>query len=93
MNDIYENIEEYNPNMKQKMLIVFDHMISDMFNNKKLIPIVTELFIRGRKPNIYLVFIAQFYFAVPKNIKTNSAHYFIMKIADKSELQPIAFNH
>ena len=93
MNDIYENIEEYNPNIKQKMLIVFDHIFSDMFSNKKLTPIVTELFIRGRKPNIYLVFIAQLYFAVPKSIKTNSAHYFIMKIADKSELQPITFNH
>ena len=93
MNDIYENIEEYNPNIKQKMLIVFDHIFSDMFRNKKLTPIVTELFIRGRKPNIYLVFTAQFYFAAPKSIKTNSAHYFIMKIADKSELQPITFNH
>ena len=93
MNDIYENIEEYNPNIKQKMLIVFDHIFSDMFRNKKLTPIVTELFIRGRKPNIYLVFTAKFYFAAPKSIKTNSAHYFIMKIADKSELQPITFNH
>ena len=64
--DIYKNIEEYNLNKKQKILIVFDDMIADMFSNKKLNPIVTELFIRGRKLNIYLVFITQSYFAVPK---------------------------
>ena len=66
MDDIYENIEEYNPNEKQKMLIVFDDRIADMFSNKKLNPIVTELFIRSRKLNISLVFISQSYFAVPK---------------------------
>ena len=64
MDDIYENIEEYNPNKKRKILIVFVAMISDMPSNKN--PIVTELFIRGRKLNISLVFIAQSYFAVPK---------------------------
>ena len=57
MEDIYKNIEEYNPNKKPKILIVFDDIISDMLSNKKLNPIVTELFIRGRKLNIYLVFI------------------------------------
>ena len=53
-------------------------MITDMLNNKKLNPIVTELFIRSRKLNISLVFITQYYFAVPKNIRLNSTHYFIM---------------
>ena len=61
--------------------------------NKKLNPIVTELFIKGRKLNISLVFITQSYFAVPKNIRLNSTHYFIMKIPNKQELQQIAFNH
>ena len=91
MDDIYKKIEEYNPNKKQKILIVFDDIISDMFRNKKLSPIVIELFIRCRKLNIFLVFITQSYFAVPKNIRLNSAHYFIMKI--QTELQQIAFNH
>ena len=59
MDDIYKNIEEYNPNKKHKILIVFDDMIANMISNKKLNPIVTELFIRGRKPNISLVFITQ----------------------------------
>ena len=56
MNDIYKNVEEYNPNKEQKILIVFDDMIADMLSNKKLNPIVTELFIRGRKLNISIVF-------------------------------------
>ena len=66
MDDIYKNIEEYNPNKKRKILIVFDDMIADMLSNKKLNPIVTELFIRGRKLNISLVFITQSYFTVAK---------------------------
>ena len=74
-------------------MIVLDDMIADMLNNKKLNPIVTELFIRGRKLNISLVFITQSYFAVPKNIRLHSEHYFIMKISNKQELQQIAFNH
>ena len=64
-----KNVEEYNPNKKRKLLIVFDYMIADMVSNKKLNTIATELFIRGRKLNISLVFITQSYFAVPKNIQ------------------------
>ena len=64
-----------------------------LVSNKKLNPIVTELFIRGRKLNIALIFITQFYFAVSKNIRLNSMHYFIMKIPNKWELQQTAFNH
>ena len=75
MDDSYENIKECNPNKKRKILIVFDDMIDDMSTNKKLNPIVTELFIRGRKLNISFVCITQPYFVVPKNIKLNSTHY------------------
>ena len=92
-NYIYKIIEEYNPNKIRKNLIVFDDMIAHMLSNKNLNKIVTELFIRGRKLNIPLVFITQFYFAVPKNIRLNSTHYFIMKISKKRELQQITFNH
>ena len=65
MGDIYENIEEYNPNKKHKILIVFEVMIASMLSNKNLNPKVNKLFIRGRKLNIFLVFITQSYFAVP----------------------------
>ena len=92
MDYIYKNIEEYNPNKKRKILIVFDDKIADMVSNKKLNPVVTKLFIRGRKLNISRVFITQSYFAVPKNIRLNSAHYVVMKIPNKRELQQIAFN-
>ena len=64
-----------------------------MINNKKLNPIVTELFIRGRKLNISIVFITQSYFKVPKDVRLNSTHFFIMKILNKRELQQIALNH
>ena len=93
MNNIYKNIENYNPNEKRKILIVFDDMIADTLSNKKLNPIVTELVIRSRKVNISLVFITQSYFTIPKNVRLNSMHYFIMEIPNKRELQQIAFNH
>ena len=68
---IYKNIEEYNPNKNKKILTVFDDMIADILSNKKLNPVVTELFIKRRKLIISLVFITQSYFAVPKNIRLN----------------------
>ena len=68
-------------------------MIADMINNKKLNSIVTELFIRGRKLNISLVFITQSYFKVPKDVRLNTTHFFIMKIPNKRELQQIAMSH
>ena len=68
MDDIYENIEEYNPNIKRRLLILFDNMIADIFSNKKVHSKVTELFIRRRKLNISLVFITLSYFAVPKKV-------------------------
>ena len=66
MNDLYKNIEEYNPNMKRKILIVFDDMIADMLSNIKLNPTVAELFIRGRKLNISLFHITHFFFHAKK---------------------------
>ena len=89
MYDVYKRIEEHNPNKKRNILIVFDDKISDMLGNKKLNPIVTKLFIIGRKLNICLVFITQSYFVVPKNIRLNSPHYGIMKIPNKRALQEI----
>ena len=86
IDDIYQNYEEYSPNKKQKILIVFDDMIVDMLSNKSLNAIVTELFIRGRKINIFLGFIIQSHFAVPKSIRLNSTHYFVTKILNKKEL-------
>ena len=64
-----------------------------MIHNKKLNSIVTELFIRGRKLNISLVFITQSYFKVPKDVRLNTTHFFIMKIPNKRELQQTALNH
>ena len=74
-------------------MTVFDDTIADMINNKKLNTIVTELFIRGRKLNISIVFITQSYFKVPRDVRLNSTHFFIMKILNKRELQKIALNH
>ena len=68
-------------------------MIADMINNKKLNSVVTELFIRGRKLNISLAIITQSYFKVPKDVRLNSTHFFIIKILNKRELQQIALNH
>ena len=86
MLDVYKNIEDYNPDQKRKVLIVFDDMIADMINNKKINSVVTGLFIRGRKLNISIVFITQSCFKVPKDFRLNSAHFFIMKILNKKEL-------
>ena len=94
MQDVHKNIEDYNPIKKRKILIVFDDMIADVINNNnKLNPIVTELFIRGRKLHISIVFITQSYFKVPKDVRLNSTHFFIMKIPNKRELQQTALNH
>ena len=93
MQDVHKNIEDSNPIKKRKILIVFDDMIADMINNNKLNPIVPELFIRGRKLNISIVFITQSYFKVPKDVRLNSTHFFFMKIPNKRELQQIALNH
>ena len=93
MDDVYENIHDYNPSRKRKILIIFDDMIADIMTNKKFQAIIKELFIRCRKLNISLVFITQSYFSVPKDVRLNSTHYLIMKINNKRELQKIAINH
>ena len=93
IHDVYKNINLYNRYKENKILIVFDDMIADMIHNKKLNSIVTELFIRGRKLNISLVFITQSYFKVPKDVRLNTTHFFITKILSKRELQQIAINH
>ena len=93
MQDVYENIDEYNLGKKCKILIVFHDMIADMINNKKRSSVVTELFIRGKNLNIFLVFITQSYFRVPKDVRLNSTHFFIMRILNKRELQQIVLNH
>ena len=93
MQDVYKNFEDYNPIKKRKILIVFDDMIADISNNNKLNPILTELFIKGRKLNISIVFITQSYFKEPKDVRLNSTHFFIMKIPNKRERQQIALNH
>ena len=93
MDDVYENIHDYNSSRKRKILIVFDDMIADIMTNKKFQAIIKELFIRCRKLNISLVFITQSYFSVPKDVRLNSTHYLIMKINNRRELQNIAINH
>ena len=93
MIDVFENIDNYNPLRKPKVLIVFDDMIADIMANKKCQQILEELFIRSRKTNISLVFISKSYFFVPKNVRLNCMHYYIMKISNQIELSNIAQNH
>ena len=90
---VYQNIDNYNPDKENKILIVFDDLIADMIKNKELNSIVTELFIRARKLNISLIFITQSYFKVRKDVRLNTSHFFIIKIPNKRELQQIAINH
>ena len=92
MHNVYKNINYYNPN-KNKILIVFDDMIADMIRNKKLDSVVTVLFFRGRKLSIFLVFIMQSYFKLPKDVRLNTAHFFIAKIPNRRKIQEIARNH
>ena len=92
MQDVYKNIEEYNVIKIRKILIAFDAMIADMIHDKNLNPVITVLFIRGRKLNISSVFTMQSYFIVPKNVRINSTDYFIMKMSSKRELQQIGSN-
>ena len=93
MDDIYENINNYNRNKVRKILIVFDDMIPDIMTNKKFQSLIKELFIRCRKLNMSLVFITQSYFSVPKDVRLNSTLYLIMKINNRKELQNIVINH
>ena len=86
MDDVYENIHDYNPNRKRKILIVFDDMIEDIKSNNKFKATINELFIRCRKLSISLVSITQSYFSIPKDAILNSTHYLIMSIKNGREL-------
>ena len=78
MDDVYNNIVDYNPNKNRKILIVFDDMIANIMTNKKFQAIIKEVFIRCRKLNMSLVFITQSYFSVPKKVTLNSTHYLVI---------------
>ena len=93
MDDVYENIDDYNPIRKRRKWVVFDDMIADIMDNRRFQTIIKELFIRCRKLNISLVLITQSYFSVPKDVRLNSTHYLILKINNRKELQNIAINH
>ena len=93
MRDVYKNVNYYNLDKENKILMVFDDMITDVINNKKLKSIVTELFIRERKLNISPVLITQSYFKVPKDVRLNTTHFFVAKIPSKRELRQITINH
>ena len=93
MDEVYKNINDYNPIRKRKKINVFDDMIADIMTIKKFQVIIKELFIRCKKVNISLVFITQSYFSVPKDVRLNLTHYLIMKISNRKELKNIAVIH
>ena len=93
MDNIYDNIEDYDKERKRKVLIVFDDMISHVMSNKNAQQVLKDLFIRSRKLNISLCFLTQSYFSVPKDVRLNFTHYVIFKLNNKRELQNIAINH
>ena len=90
MNDVYADISNYNKKRENKVLIVFDDMIADTEYNKNLKKMIKELFYRGRRMNISIVFITQCYFRALKDTRLNSTHYILMRIGNKKELQSIA---
>ena len=90
MNDVLEDINNYNKNRDKKVLIIFDDMIADIIKSEKCKAIVIELFIRCRKLNISIVFITQSYFRTTKDAGLNSTHYILMNIGNKKELKSIA---
>ena len=90
MNDVLEDINNYNKNRDKKVSITFDDMIADIIRSEKFKAIVKELFIRCTKLNISIVFITKSYFRTPKDARLNSTHYILMKIGNKKELKNIA---
>ena len=90
MNDVIDDINNYNKNRDKKVLIVFDDMIADIEHNKNFKRIIKELFYRARKINVSTVFITQSYFRALKDTRLNSTHYILMKIGNKKELKRIA---
>ena len=93
MDCVYENIDDYNPSRKRKILIVFDDMIANIMTKKNFQAIIKKLFIRCRTLDTSLVFITQSHFSVSKDVRLNSTHHLIMKISNKKELQNLAINH
>ena len=90
MNDVLDDINNYNKNRDKKVLTVFDDMIADIEYNKKFKKIIKELFYRARKTNVSIVFITQSYFRALKDARLNNTHYILMKIGNKKELKRIA---
>ena len=90
MNDVLDDINDYNKNRDKKVLIVFDDMIADIEYNKNFKRIIKELFYKARKINVSIVFITQSYFRALKDVRLNSTHYILMKIGNKKELKRIA---
>ena len=90
MDDVLDDIDNYNKNRDKKLLIVFGDMIADIMRNEKFKAIIKELLIRRRKLNIYIVFITQSYFRTPKDARLNSMHCILMKIGSRKELKSIA---
>ena len=93
MDDVYDNIDDYNPKRKTNILTVFDDMIADIMTNERFQAIIKELSIRCRKLNISLVFITQSYFSVPKEVRLSLTQYLIMKIHNRRELQQTVIDH
>ena len=93
IDDVYENINDYNSKRRRKILIVFDDMIAYIMTNRRFQAVIKGLFITCRKLNISLAFITQFCFSVPKDVRLNSTYYLIIKINNRKELQNIAINH
>ena len=93
MDDIYENIEDYNKKRKKKVLIVFDDMISHVMSDIKAQQVLKKLFIRCRKLHISLCFLTESNSSVPKDVRLTCTHYIIFKLNSKRELQNIAINH
>ena len=89
MNYVLDDINNYNKNRDEKVLMIFDDMIADIMRSEKFKGIVKELFIRCRKLNISIVFIMQSYFRTPKNARLNSTHFILMKIGNKNKLKSI----
>ena len=90
MDDVLDDINNYNKNRDKKALIAFDDMIADIDYNKSFKRIIKELFYRERKINVSIVFINQSYFRALKDARLNSTHYILMKINNKKELKRIA---
>ena len=90
MNDVLDDINDYNKNRDKKVLIVFDDMIADIEYNKNFKRIIKELFYRAHKINVSIVFITHSYFRTLKDARLNSTHYILMRIGNKKELKRIA---